>query len=138
MSDWTSNSIYSQTCIKRSPLGQWKSGLIRQVTSEKRLIWYEIFYDGTRKRWPLKTGDCLIEVITWAGLSVFSLLNFNSEKLYLFHFKRHATVVKYNNSIKKSLNYALQATLSLSSLFSWLSIKKASKSYTLLHLIEKK
>ena len=26
-------SIYSQTCIKRSPLGQRKSGLIRQVTS---------------------------------------------------------------------------------------------------------
>jgi hypothetical protein len=27
---------YSQTCIKRSPLGQRKSGLIRQVTSYKR------------------------------------------------------------------------------------------------------
>jgi hypothetical protein len=25
--------IYSQTCIKRSPLGQEKSGLLRQVTS---------------------------------------------------------------------------------------------------------
>jgi len=25
--------IYSQTCIKRSPLGQRKNGLIRQVTS---------------------------------------------------------------------------------------------------------
>ena len=25
--------MYSQTCIKRSPLGQRKSGLIRQVTS---------------------------------------------------------------------------------------------------------
>jgi hypothetical protein len=24
---------YNQTCIKRSPLGQWKSGLIRQVIS---------------------------------------------------------------------------------------------------------
>ena len=29
-----SNSvIYSQTCIKRSPLGQIKRGLLRQVTS---------------------------------------------------------------------------------------------------------
>jgi len=26
-------AMYSQTCIKRSPLGQTKSGLIRQVTS---------------------------------------------------------------------------------------------------------
>jgi len=27
------NTIYSQTCFKRSPLGERKSGLIRQVTS---------------------------------------------------------------------------------------------------------
>jgi len=42
-------NIYSQTCIKRSPLGQRKTGLIRQVTSKKRLNSYEIFYDRTRK-----------------------------------------------------------------------------------------
>jgi hypothetical protein len=36
----------NQTCIKRSPRGQRKSGLIGQVNS------YEIFYDRTRKRWP--------------------------------------------------------------------------------------
>jgi len=41
---------YSQTCIKRSPWGQRKSVLIRQVSSEKRLILYEIVYDSTRKR----------------------------------------------------------------------------------------
>ena len=41
---------YSQTCIKRSPLGQRKSGLIRQVTSKKRFNSYEIFYVRTRKR----------------------------------------------------------------------------------------
>ena len=35
----------SQTCIKRSPLEQGESGLIRQVT-----------------KWPYKTGDLLIEV----------------------------------------------------------------------------
>jgi hypothetical protein len=44
-----SRLIYSQTCIKRSPLGQRKNGLIRQVTSYKRFISYEIFYDRTRK-----------------------------------------------------------------------------------------
>jgi hypothetical protein len=41
---------YSQSCIKRSPLGQLLSGLIRQVTSLKRFNSYEIFYDRTRKR----------------------------------------------------------------------------------------
>ena len=40
--------IYSQICIKRSPLGQSKSGLLRQVTSEKRLNLYELFYVRTR------------------------------------------------------------------------------------------
>ena len=48
---------YSQTCMKRPPLGQRKSDLIRQVTSIKRLNSYEIFYDRTRKRWPFNTGD---------------------------------------------------------------------------------
>ena len=41
---------YSQSCIKRSPLGQLLSGLIRQVTSLKRFNSYDIFYDRTRKR----------------------------------------------------------------------------------------
>ena len=40
---------YSQACIKRSRLGQ---------------------RNRTRKRWPLKTGDCLIEVAAWKGLAV--------------------------------------------------------------------
>jgi hypothetical protein len=31
---------------------------------------YEMFYDRTRKRWPLNTGHCLIEVTTWESLSV--------------------------------------------------------------------
>ena len=53
---------YSPTCIKRSPLGQRKSGLISQVTSEKRFNSYKIFYDRRRKKWPFNTGDCLIEV----------------------------------------------------------------------------
>jgi hypothetical protein len=33
---------------------------------------YQIFYDMTRKRWPFNTGGCLIEVTTWAGLTVQS------------------------------------------------------------------
>ena len=37
--------------------GSRKSGLIRQVSSSKRFNSYEIFYDRTRKRWSLNTGD---------------------------------------------------------------------------------
>jgi hypothetical protein len=44
------NSIYSQTCIKKSPLGPRKRGLIRQVTFYKRFNSYDILYDRTRKR----------------------------------------------------------------------------------------
>jgi hypothetical protein len=68
----------SQTCIKRSPLGQRKIDLIRQVTSLKRFNAYDIFYHRTRKRWPFNTGDCLIEVTAWAGLTVFGLWELNS------------------------------------------------------------
>jgi hypothetical protein len=31
---------------------------------------WEIFYDRTRERWPFSTGDFLIEVTAWAGLTV--------------------------------------------------------------------
>jgi hypothetical protein len=30
----------------------------------------EIFYDMTRKKGPLNTGDCLIEVTAWVGLTL--------------------------------------------------------------------
>jgi hypothetical protein len=40
---------YSQTCIKRSPLGQRKSGLIRQVTSKRGLIHMEFSMIGQEK-----------------------------------------------------------------------------------------
>ena len=41
--------IYSQTSIKRSYLGERKSGLIRQVTSLMRFNSYEMFIERTRK-----------------------------------------------------------------------------------------
>jgi len=41
------------------------------LLKEIPLIWsYEIFYDNTSKRWLLNTGDCLIDVTAWAGLTV--------------------------------------------------------------------
>ena len=42
----------------------------------KKLISYEIFYDSSRQRRPFNTGDCLIEVTSWAGLDVYSLFKF--------------------------------------------------------------
>ena len=62
--------IYCQTCIERSPLGQRKCGLIRQVSSWKRFNSCEIFYDAIRKMWPFKTDDCLIEVTSMAGFTM--------------------------------------------------------------------
>jgi hypothetical protein len=31
-------------------------------------------FSMTRKGWPFNTGDCLIEVTTWAGLTVYIYL----------------------------------------------------------------
>ena len=31
---------------------------------------YEMFNDRTRKWWPINTGDCLMKVTTWAGVTV--------------------------------------------------------------------
>jgi len=49
--------IYSQTCIKKSPLGQRKwSSQTGDLLKEGKL--YEIFYDRKRKRWHFNTSDC--------------------------------------------------------------------------------
>ena len=60
---YVSINMYSQTCIKRSPLEQRKSGLIRQVTSFKRgSIHMKCSTTGKEKvtfkyRWLLNRGD---------------------------------------------------------------------------------
>jgi hypothetical protein len=58
--------MYSQTCIKRSPVGQRKSGLIRQAISYKR------FNSYGKKRSLSNTGDCLLKVTTWTGFTAQS------------------------------------------------------------------
>jgi hypothetical protein len=60
----------NEDTVKSVLRGQRKGGLIRQVTSQKRLNSYELFYDRKRKGWPLNTGDCLIELTAWTGLTV--------------------------------------------------------------------
>ena len=56
--------------VLRGHVGTEKSGLLRQVTSQKRVNSHESFYDKIRKKWPFNTGDCLIEVTSLAGLTV--------------------------------------------------------------------
>jgi hypothetical protein len=51
-------SYYSQTCVKRSPMGQRKSGLIRHM---------KFSMTGQEK------GDLLIQVTAWAGLTVIDI-----------------------------------------------------------------
>jgi len=72
-------SMYRQTCIKRSHLGQRQSGLLRQITSQNS---YEIFCDRTSVK-----DDCLIEVTAWASFDcilihekIIELINHNFHK----------------------------------------------------------
>ena len=63
---------YSQTCMKRSPFGPRKHGLLRQMTSKKRFNSNGIFYERTRKRWHFNTDDCSVKVTAWTGLTVIN------------------------------------------------------------------
>jgi hypothetical protein len=68
-----SKQKFTPTYIKRLPLGQRKSDLLRQVTPLKRFNSYEIVCDKTGNMWLLNTGDCLIEVTAWTDLTVAKL-----------------------------------------------------------------
>jgi hypothetical protein len=45
--------------------------------------WYEIFYDRTRVMGPFNAGDYLIEVTTWAGLTVYTMYIYINYKVLL-------------------------------------------------------
>jgi hypothetical protein len=92
-------SSYSQTCIKRSPLGERKSGLIRQITPYERFNSYEIFYNRTSKRWPFNTGDCLIEVTTWTVWLYSSFLLFWSCELSLYCSSKNFICISWSGCI---------------------------------------
>ena len=76
---------YSQTCIKRSPLGERKSSLTTQasyIDSDCPFGIFKLFLPPKRGSIHMKfsmtgqengafiTGDCLIEVTAWADLTV--------------------------------------------------------------------
>jgi hypothetical protein len=42
----------------------------------------KIFYDRIRIRWPFNTGDCLIEVTAWAGMTVYVSLTRQSNSSF--------------------------------------------------------
>ena len=46
----------------------------------KRFNSNEIFYDRTRKRWPLNTDDCLIEVNAWTDLTLHIFIEIYSSQ----------------------------------------------------------
>ena len=70
------NITYSQTCNKISPLGKrnkwpYKVGdLLKEVQFIWNILWQY------NKLWPLNTGDCLIKVTSWAGLTEYESVYF--------------------------------------------------------------
>ena len=75
---------YSQTCVKQVPWGKPKSGCLRQVldnTGKCTLIF--LLWD--LKKWPLKTGDCLIQVTFRTGLTV-NVITIVSNTVLIYEF----------------------------------------------------
>ena len=64
--------IYSQTCIKRPPMGRPKYGLLRQVVSQEGNLNYNV-RQGEMKMWSHDRGGLSIEVVAQAGLTVHIL-----------------------------------------------------------------
>jgi hypothetical protein len=61
-----------------------------KITNWKHfLIYSQTSYDRTRKRWTFNTGDCLIEVTAWTGLTV--IIEMRRQCL----FKRHQIILEY-------------------------------------------
>jgi len=63
-------NTYSQTCIKRLPLGNRNNCRIRQMASYKRLISDDIFHEGQENatfkyRWLLNRGDHMGRFYCW-------------------------------------------------------------------------
>ena len=65
-------TMYSQTCIKRSPLWQrpYRTGDLL------KFLWQD------KKKVTFNTGDCLIEVTAWASLTTFKLMGC----IYFIHY----------------------------------------------------
>ena len=69
----------------------------------------KIVYDRTRKWWPFNTGDCLLEVTTWAGLTVYlrsvNCFFFNSDFVTDFDFSPFDDCLLATGSSDNSVSY---------------------------------
>ena len=58
----------------------------------------KISMTGHKKRWPFNTGDCLIEVTTWAGLIVLDCILIKTgiiKHRYQIQYARHVSGITY-------------------------------------------
>ena len=70
-----------------------------KVAFQKRFNSYEIFYDGTRKGCPFNTGDCLIEVTSWAGLTTRNLDILITQDTRLHSVIRTSAVIDFRKDV---------------------------------------
>jgi hypothetical protein len=68
-------------------------------------------YDRTRKMWIFKTGDCLIEVTTWAGLTVKTNDNkpaqISQHKIKTNHLEHHLCLLPLLEDVWGNLKYTI-------------------------------
>ena len=62
--------VYTETCIKRSPLEQRKVVFLDGLPLKRGSIHMKFLWQD-KKKWCFKTGDSLIEVMSWAGFTAF-------------------------------------------------------------------
>jgi len=62
--------VYTETCIKRSPLEQRKVVFLDGLPFKRGSIHMKFLWQD-KKKWCFKTGDSLIEVMSWAGFTAF-------------------------------------------------------------------
>ena len=63
--------LYSITCIQKPPKGSNKSGLLQQVVFKCRFFLVDLRESVLAEQWSLKAVDCLIQVVSKTGSTVF-------------------------------------------------------------------
>ena len=71
---------YSITSIQRLPKGSNRSGLLQQVVFKCRWYYVDLRREAVLEQWSLKEGDCLIQVVFNAGLTVYHIKYRNTVK----------------------------------------------------------
>ena len=66
---------YSITCNKRLPKGTNKSGLLQQVVFKCRFYLVDLRMGVVSEESSLKAVDCLLQVVSYAGLTVHEIFS---------------------------------------------------------------